>query len=115
MMFGKLIESKTWGKLRFQHHEIWYEHHATKGHTTLVISNILPHIIPTWQLCSEVLRWKQGHAIAQAVSRCLPTAAARVHVRAACGVHGGRSGTGAGFVRVLRFPLPIIPPISPSS
>jgi hypothetical protein len=46
----------------------------------------------------------------------LPTAAARVRVRAACGVCGGQSGTGAGFLRVLRFPLPIIiPPISTSS
>jgi hypothetical protein len=40
--------------------------------------------------------------------RCwLPTAAARVRVRAACGVCGGQSGTGAGFLRVLRFPLPL--------
>jgi hypothetical protein len=54
-------------------------------------------------------------AVAQAVSRWLPTAAARVRVRAACGVCGGQSSTGAGFLRVLRFPLPIIPPISPSS
>jgi hypothetical protein len=54
-------------------------------------------------------------AVAQAVSRWVPTAAARVRVRAACGVCGGQSGTGAGFLRVLRFPLPIIPQISPSS
>jgi hypothetical protein len=33
-----------------------------------------------------------------------PTAAARVRVRAACGVCGGQSGTGAGFLRVLQFP-----------
>jgi hypothetical protein len=52
-------------------------------------------------------QWK-GHAVAQAVSRWLPTAAARV-----C---GGQSGTGAGFLRVFRFLLAIIiPPISPSS
>jgi hypothetical protein len=49
-----------------------------------------------------------------AVRRWLPTAA-RVRVRAACGVCGGQSGTGAGFLRALRFPLPIIPPISPLS
>jgi hypothetical protein len=57
----------------------------------------------------------KGRAVAQAVRRWLPTAAARVRDRAACGVCGGQSGTGAGFLRVLRFPLPIIPPISPSS
>jgi hypothetical protein len=50
-----------------------------------------------------------------AVRRWLPTAAARVRVRAACGVCGGQTGTGAGFLRVLRFPLPITPPISPLS
>jgi hypothetical protein len=50
-----------------------------------------------------------------AVRRWLPTTAARVRVRAACGVCGGHSGTGAGFLWVLRFPLPIIPPISPLS
>jgi hypothetical protein len=33
-----------------------------------------------------------------------------------CGICGGQSGTAAGFLRVLRCPLPIIiPPNSPSS
>jgi hypothetical protein len=58
-----------------------------------------------------VTKHRQGRAVAEAV----PTAAARVRVRAACGVFGGQSGTGAGFLRVLRFPLPIIQSISPSS
>jgi hypothetical protein len=31
------------------------------------------------------------------------------------GICGGQSGVRAGFIRVLRFPLPFIPPISPSS
>jgi hypothetical protein len=57
----------------------------------------------------------EGRAVAEEVSRWLPTAAARVRVRAACGICGGQSDTGAGFLRGLRFPLPIIPPISPSS
>jgi hypothetical protein len=54
-----------------------------------------------------------GRAVAQAVSR-FPTVAARIRVRAACGVCGGQSGTGAGFLRVLRFSLPITPPNYPS-
>jgi hypothetical protein len=50
-------------------------------------------------------------ALAQAVSSRYSTAAARAH-----GICGGLSGTGAGFLRVLRFPLPIlIPPTAPYS
>jgi hypothetical protein len=58
-----------------------------------------------------------GRAIAQAVSRWLPTAAARVRARVwSCGICGGQNGAGAGFLGVLRFPLPIfIPPIAPQS
>jgi hypothetical protein len=42
-------------------------------------------------------------------------AAARVRARVwSCGICGGRSSAGAGFLRVLQFPLPIfIPPIAP--
>jgi hypothetical protein len=58
-----------------------------------------------------------GRAVAQAVSRWLPTAAARVRARVwSSGICGGQSGAGAGFLRVFRVPLPtFIPPISPSS
>jgi hypothetical protein len=70
-----------------------------------------PPLHPTVAQMSPI----HGHAVAQAVSRWLPTAAYRVRVRAACGVYEGQSGTGAGFLRVLRFPLLIIPPVSPSS
>jgi hypothetical protein len=57
------------------------------------------------------------HATAQAVSRWLPTVAPRVRARfRSCGICGGQSGTEAGFLRVLRFPLSIfIPTIAPQS
>jgi hypothetical protein len=58
----------------------------------------------------------EGRAIAEAFSRWLPTAAARVQSRVwSSGICGGQNGVGTGFLRVLRFPLPFIPPISPSS
>jgi hypothetical protein len=69
-------------------------------------------------------RWMEepslGRAIAQVVNRWLPTAAARVWARIwSCEICGGQSGAGAGFLRVLRFPLPIFilltAPQSPSS
>jgi hypothetical protein len=58
-----------------------------------------------------------GRAISQAVSRWLPTAEARVRARVwSCGICGGQSGAGVGFLRLLRFPLPMfIPPIAPQS
>jgi hypothetical protein len=57
--------------------------------------------------------WERaGRAIAQAASR-RPGVRARVCLSETC---GGQSDAGAGFLRVLRFPLPIfIPPNSPSS
>jgi hypothetical protein len=67
---------------------------------------------------SENLCLGVGRAIAEAVSRWLPTAAARVRSWVwSSGICGGQSGAGAGILRVLRFPLPIfIPPNnSPSS
>jgi hypothetical protein len=55
-----------------------------------------------------------GSAIAQAVSCWLPTTAARVRARVwSSGICGGQSGAEAGFLQVLRFPLPIF--ISPNS
>jgi hypothetical protein len=71
---------------------------------TLLIRISLPS---TWGL--------QGHT--QAVSPWLPTAAAQVRAQVrSCGICGGQSRTGAGFLRVVRFPLPIlIPPTAPHS
>jgi hypothetical protein len=92
---------------------------------------IIPYLIflitLSWFILSE---WKEvvelflmannpanGHDVAQAVSRRLPTAAAQVQaVVRSCGIGGGRSGTGAGFLRIRWFPPSIlIPPIAPHS
>jgi hypothetical protein len=52
----------------------------------------------------------EGRAVTEAVSRRLPNAAARVQARVrSCGICGGQGGTGTGFLRVFRFPLPNIP------
>jgi hypothetical protein len=58
-----------------------------------------------------------GRAIAEAVSRWLPTAAEQVRTWVwSSWICGGQSGAGADFLRVLSFPLPIfIPPNSPFS
>jgi hypothetical protein len=51
------------------------------------------------------------------INRRFPTAAARVRAQVrSCVICGGQSGTVAGFLRVLRFPPPIlIPPTAPHS
>jgi hypothetical protein len=61
------------------------------------------------------VHYSRCRAIAQAASRRLPTAAARVRSQVrSCGICGGRRDTGAGFLRVLWFPLLIlIPPTVP--
>jgi hypothetical protein len=76
------------------------------GNTALSLSRL--HVVRSVQ---------PGPAIAQAVSPHLTTAAARVRAQVRlCVICCGRSSTGAGFLLVLRFPLPIcIPPIAPQS
>jgi hypothetical protein len=75
------------------------------------------HVPTVSNVCCNSSKYVKGRATAQAVSRWLPTAAARVRARVwSGGICGGQSGAGAGFLRVLRFPMPIfIPPNSPSS
>jgi hypothetical protein len=52
-----------------------------------------------------------SRAVAQAVSRRLPTSAAWFQAQVvSCWVSGGQSGAGAGFLLVLPFSVPIIPP-----
>jgi hypothetical protein len=58
---------------------------------------------PTLDLLKEFYS-RLGRAVAQAVSRRLPTAAARVRSQVrSCGICDGQSGTGADFLLVPRF------------
>jgi hypothetical protein len=69
-------------------------------------------------LCLISVSQMLGRAIAQAVSRRLPTAAARVQTRVwSCGILWWTNvALVAGFLRTLWFPLPIyIPSASPQS
>jgi hypothetical protein len=77
-------------------------------------SHMIMIIIPT-TIIQMFHRLNHGRAIAQALSRRLPTAATWVRTQVnSCGICGGRSGTGARFLRVLRFPMPIFnPPSAP--
>jgi hypothetical protein len=57
------------------------------------------------------LHAKLGRSIAQAASRWLTNATARVRAGLwSCRICGGESGAGAGFLRALRFPLSIFIP-----
>jgi hypothetical protein len=67
-------------------------------------------IIALFQSClrslHDQLSVSTGRSIAQAVSRWLPTAAARVRSRIwSSGICGGQSGAGVSFLRILRFPF----------
>jgi hypothetical protein len=79
-----------------------------------MINELLRYLTTLYQLQIIYRRMKptdSGRAIAQADSRRLPTAAARVRFQIrSCGICGVQSGTEEGFILVLRFPLPILIP-----
>jgi hypothetical protein len=81
------------------------------------LCEILSASVPWIGLSMEFGIGLDSRAITQAVSRWLPTVAARVRSRVwSSRICGGQSGAGADFLRVLQFPMPIfIPPNSPSS
>jgi hypothetical protein len=50
-----------------------------------------------------------GRVIVQGTIRRVPIEAERVRTQVrSCEIYGGKSGTEAGFLRVLQFPLPIL-------
>jgi hypothetical protein len=86
-------------------------------HSLTCIHSVLLNGLSTGTNSSYSFNVQCGRAIAQEVSRWLPTATARIRSRVwSSGICSGQSGAGAGFLRVLRFPLPItISPIAPQS
>jgi hypothetical protein len=78
------------------------------------LSSSFSSLIPPLSLVSPTSFFLlyQGHATAQAVSGWLRPG---FNLRSG-GICGGQNATGAGFMRVLPFPLPIlIPPTAPHS
>jgi hypothetical protein len=76
-----------------------------------LILRYVPHFIIKLKLWTYFTR--RGGSIAQAVSRWLPTVAARVRAQVkSCRICGRLSGIEAGFLRVLWFSLPILIPLT---
>jgi hypothetical protein len=86
-----------------EHSEKWNEKYLNKlqNHLNALAVNLLDN--------SKSVNRLKGYSVI--------TAVARVRARVwSCGICGGQSGTVAGFLRLLRFPLPIfISPIAPQS
>jgi hypothetical protein len=82
----------------------------------LLVNNELNRNLKAVSMVELITDYAFHRAIAQAVRYRLPAAAARVRSQTIC---GGKIGTGACFLRVLRFPLRILfslnAPQSPSS
>jgi hypothetical protein len=99
-----------------------YATHDAQGNSRVFV-HLKCRRVPCFLIRSfPVLAHKRGRAIAQSVGRWLPIAAARVRARVwSCLICGGQSGSGVGFLRYLRYPLPIfisqirVAPQSPSS
>jgi hypothetical protein len=83
-----------------------------------VISKIQHFLSADWDIKHAKYRRMEvifhlGRAVAQEVRRRLPTKEGRVGAQVRCGICDEHSGTGADFLRVLRFPLQLIPPTAP--
>jgi hypothetical protein len=106
--YERCYRTAAYGFRHFLHNDFPFRIHGTEKYKSIATRCLqAERILP--------LQWDR--AIAQAVIHGLPTAAARVRARVwSCGICGGQSGAGTGFLQVLRLTLPIfIPPIAPQS
>jgi hypothetical protein len=111
-MINKIIHLYCENRRWYSRTEIWKTGVSGFGHFSLLVPCFSEYHSPL-----DLLSSGEGRAVVQAVSRWLPTAAARVRARVwSCRICGGQSGAGADFLRVLQFPLSIfISPIAPQS
>jgi hypothetical protein len=116
--YAHFVSLLTW---LFHILNIFIAHETFWSFTSVIISQVFSNTSEPLNVCHlfnfvTTSYFQHGCATAQAVSRWLPTAAAQVRawIRS-CGICGGRSGTGAGFLRVLRFLLPVIAPTASHS
>jgi hypothetical protein len=92
--------------------EVAFRFRVERGVRILALSRVRVHR-PTRFVSVDMF---EGLAIAQAVSRRLPSPAAWVRAQVRSRGICGQSGAGVGFLRVLLFPLAIfIPPAAPYS
>jgi hypothetical protein len=82
-----------------------------QGQVHRLVANMAHYIALPFYVKSDKNNCDNGLTIAQAVTRRLPTATARVRFRVSlCGICGGESDTEAGFLQILRLPPPVLIP-----
>jgi hypothetical protein len=90
-----------------------YHPHEWMGKICILHSWRMQHYIRVYLETYVKYKLREGHAIAQVASHRLPTVADWVWAQVrSCRICGRQSGTGGGFLQVLRFPLPILIPAS---
>jgi hypothetical protein len=106
-------ENKLWKHVSTVEADIVFELKHCDEDCTAVLQGV-PLRVGRRPAIHEVFKYNKvpvGRAIAQALSRRLSTATARVRAQVrSCAIFGEQTGTGTAFLLVLRFPLPVLIP-----